>query len=204
MSQSDSTYQVMAERIVHGDTVIYQVSKPDLQALYMQAFGESIMDASSARTQLILGFTYIPLIILFITLVTIVNIRWNRAFGKLRDIKNTTDITPEAQRNFGKLELQYYQVGDRILFYLIVWLMTFAFDALMMLTGMFNYSYPFGAALATLYTVKKIIDRLVGGSALKGKDDDDLKRGFEEYARRMIVEPLTKKFVKLLTKEKEE
>lgn len=202
MAGKDTTYQVMAERLVHGDTVIYQVSKPDLQALYLQAYEES-MNATAARTQVVLGLTYIPLIILFLTLITIVNIRWNRAFKRLRDIKVTTEMSPEAQRSYGQLELQYYEVGDRVLFYLIVWIMAFAFDALMMLTGMFNYGYPFGAALASVYTIKKIIARLVGGSALRGKDDDDLRRGFEEYSKRMIIEPLTKKLVKFLDKEEE-
>ncbi|HBT84784.1 MAG TPA: hypothetical protein DEB12_02610 [Porphyromonadaceae bacterium] len=199
MKQS-STYVVQAEKISTSDTVYYQINKKDLKALYGQVFGEMI-DEKSAKDHISLTITYVPLAFIFTILITMVNVRWNRAYKRLKDHEPVveTSLTEEDRENIKKLDLQYYRVPDRIFFYLVIWALSAIFDALMVLNNIFDV--PWGAILASISTTAKVITRLVGGSTLMGVNDSDLIENYGKYIKNMLVDSIADK-VKNIIKEK--
>ncbi len=199
MKQS-STYVVQAEKISTSDTVYYQINKKDLKALYGQVFSEMI-DEKSAEDHISLTITYVPLAFIFTILITMVNVRWNRAYKRLKDHEPVveTSLTEEDRENIKKLDLQYYRVPDRIFFYLVIWALSAIFDALMVLNNIFDV--PWGAILASISTTAKVITRLVGGSTLMGVNDSDLIENYGEYIKNMLVDSIADK-VKNIIKEK--
>lgn len=196
--EQDSTYVVQAEVIATNDTIYYQINKKDLKALYGQVFGEMI-DERSAKDHITLTITYVPLVLVFTLLITLVNVRWNRAYKRVKDKKPVADLSDEDKENIKKLDLQFYKVPDRIFFYLVVWLLSAIFDTLMLLNDIFDV--PWGAILASMYTITKVIARLVGGSTLMGVNDSDLVKHYGQYIKSMIVDSITDK-IKNLIKEK--
>ncbi|HAR38559.1 MAG: hypothetical protein A2W86_11885 [Bacteroidetes bacterium GWD2_45_23] len=198
--EQDSTYVVQAERVITTDTIYYQINKKDLKALYSQAFGEMI-DEKSAKEHITLTLTYIPLALIFTILITLVNVRWNRAYKRLKEKEPVVEdsLTEEDRENIKKLDLQYYRVPDRIFFYAIIWVLSAIFDTLMVLNDIFDV--PWAAILASVFTITKVITRLVGGSTLMGINDNDLIENYGNYIRKMLVDSIVEK-VKNLIKEK--
>ncbi len=101
----DSTYVVQAERVTTTDTIYYQINKKDLKALYGQAFGDMI-DEKSARDHITITVTYVPLVLIFTILITLVNVRWNRAYKRLKDKEPEVEesLTEEDRENIKKLD----------------------------------------------------------------------------------------------------
>ena len=198
MGIQDSTYVVQAERVSTTDTIYYQINKKDLKALYGQVFGEMI-DEKSAKDHITLTVTYVPLVLIFTLLISLVNVRWNKAYKRIKDKEPIADLSDEDKENIKKLDLQFYKVPDRIFFYMVVWSLSAIFDTLMLLNDIFDI--PWGAILASIYTITKVIARLVGGSTLMGVNDSDLIKHYGKYIKSMIVDSITDK-IKNLIKEK--
>ena len=198
MGKQDSTYVIQAERVATTDTIYYQINKKDLKTLYGQVFGEMI-DEKSAKDHIILTATYVPLVLIFTLLISLVNIRWNKAYKRIKDKEPIANLSDEDKENIKKLDLQFYKVPDRIFFYMVVWSLSAIFDSLMVLNDIFDV--PWGAILASIYTITKVIARLVGGSTLMGVNDSDLIKHYGKYIRSMIVDSITDK-IKNLIKEK--
>lgn len=196
--EQDSTYVVQAERMATNDTIYYQINKKDLKALYGQVFGEMI-DERSAKDHITLTITYVPLVLIFTLLIALVNMRWNKAYKRIKDTEPIADLSDQDKENIKKLDLQFYKVPDRIFFYMVVWLLSAIFDTLMLLNDI--YDVPWAAILASIYTITKVIARLVGGSTLMGVNDSDLIKHYGEYIKSMIVDSITDK-IKNLIKEK--
>ena len=194
----DSTYVVQAERIMTSDTVYYQINRKDLKTLYEQAFGDMINE-KSAKDHIILTVTYVPLVLIFTLLISLVNMRWNKAYKRIKDKESIADLSDEDKENIKKLDLQFYKVPDRIFFYMVVWLLSAIFDTLMLLNDIFDV--PWGAILASIYTITKVIARLVGGSTLMGVNDSDLVKHYGKYIKSMLVDSISEK-IKNLIKEK--
>lgn len=191
----DSTYVVKAEVFQNGDTVFYQVPEKDLKILYEQAFGEMI-NADSARDHLILTLTYVPLILIFILLITLVNIRWNKAYRRLKSKQNEVELSEKDKENIQKLDLQYYKVPDRIFVYTVIWLVSAIFDTLLITFDIFDT--PWMAILAAGYSISKIIERLIGGSTLMGVDDSDIIENYGKYVQKMIVDSIPDRIKNLI------
>ena len=194
----DSTYVIQAERVATTDTIYYQINKKDLKALYGQVFDEMI-DEESAKDHITLTITYVPLVLIFMLLISLVNIRWNRAYKRIKDTEPIADLSDEDKENIKKLDLQFYKVPDRIFFYLVVWSVSAIFDSLMILNDIFDI--PWAAILAAIYTMTKVITRLVGGSTLMGVNDSDLVKHYGEHIKNMVVDSITDK-IKNIIKEK--
>lgn len=196
----DSTYVVQAERVTTTDTIYYQINKKDLKALYGQAFGE-MLGEKSARDHIILTVTYVPLALIFTILITLVNVRWNRAYKRLKDKEPEVEesLTEEDRENIKKLDLRYYQIPDRIFFYTVIWVLSAIFDTLMILNDIFDV--PWAAILASIFTITKVIGRLVGGSTLMGINDNDIVENYGNYIRKMLVDSIAEK-VKILINRK--
>lgn len=191
----DSTYVVKAEVFQNGDTVFYQVPEKDLKILYEQAFGEMI-NADSARDHLILTFTYVPLTLIFILLITLVNMRWNKAYKRLKSKQNEVELSEKDKENIQKLDLQYYKVPDRIFVYTVIWLVSAIFDTLLITFDIFDT--PWMAILAAGYSINKIIERLIGGSTLMGVDDSDIIENYGKYVQKMIVDSIPDRIKNLI------
>jgi hypothetical protein len=191
----DSTYVVKAEVFQNGDTVFYQVPEKDLKILYEQAFGEMI-NADSARDHLILTLTYVPLILIFILLITLVNIRWNKAYRRLKSKQSEVELSEKDKENIQKLDLQYYKVPDRIFVYTVIWLVAAIFDTLLITFDIFDT--PWMAILAAGYSINKIIERLIGGSTLMGVDDSDIIENYGKYVQKMIVDSIPDRIKNLI------
>ena len=198
MGIQDSTYVVQAERVSTTDTIYYQINKKDLKALYGQVFGEMI-DEKSAKDHITLTVTYVPLVLIFTLLISLVNVRWNKAYKRIKDKEPIADLSDEDKENIKKLDLQFYKVPDRIFFYMVVWSLSAIFDTLMLLNDIFDI--PWGAILASIYTITKVIARLVGGSTLMGINDSDLVKNYGKYIKSMLVDSITDK-IKNIIKEK--
>ena len=196
--EQDSTYVVQAERMATNDTIYYQINKKDLKALYGQVFGEMI-DERSAKDHIILTITYVPLVLVFTLLITLVNVRWNRAYKRIKDKEPVADLSDEDKVNIKKLDLQFYKIPDRIFFYTVIWIVSAIFDTLMVLNDIFDI--PWAAIFASIFTISKVIARLVGGSTLMGVDDSDLVENYGKHIRSMLVDSITDK-IKNLIKEK--
>lgn len=196
--EQDSTYVVQAERMATNDTIYYQINKKDLKALYGQVFGEMI-DERSAKDHITLTLTYVPLVLVFTLLITLVNVRWNRAYKRIKDNEPVADLSDEDKENIKKLDLQFYKIPDRIFFYTVIWIVSAIFDTLMVLNGIFDI--PWAAIFASIFTISKVIARLVGGSTLMGVDDSDLVENYGKHIRSMLVDSITDK-IKNLIKEK--
>jgi amino acid transporter len=194
----DSTYVIQAERVATTDTIYYQINKKDLKALYGQVFDEMI-DEESAKDHITLTITYVPLVLIFMLLISLVNIRWNRAYKRIKDKEPIADLCDEDKENIKKLDLQFYKVPDRIFFYLVVWSVSAIFDSLMILNDIFDI--PWAAILAAIYTMTKVITRLVGGSTLMGVNDSDLVKHYGKHIKNMVVDSITDK-IKNIIKEK--
>lgn len=192
---NDSTYVVQAERVTAYDTVFYQINKKDLKTLYEQAFGDMI-DERAAKDHLVLTFTYVPLILIFTLLITMVNVRWNRAYKRIKDKQADAYLSEEDKENIKKLDLQYYEIPDRIFFYSVIWILAAILDTLMVLNDIFDV--PWAAILATAITISKVIIRLVGGSTLKGIDDNDLIENYGKHIRSMLVDSIAEKIKTLI------
>lgn len=191
----DSTYVVKAEVFQNGDTVFYQVPEKDLKILYEQAFGEMI-NADSARDHLILTFTYVPLTLIFILLITLVNMRWNKAYKRLKSKQSEVELSEKDKENIQKLDLQYYKVPDRIFVYTVIWLVSAIFDTLLITFDIFDT--PWMAILAAGYSINKIIERLIGGSTLMGVDDSDIIENYGKYVQKMIVDSIPDRIKNLI------
>lgn len=196
--EQDNIYVVQAERMTTNDTIYYQINKKDLKMLYGQVFGNMI-DERSVKDHITLTITYVPLILIFTLLITLVNMRWNKAYKRIKDKEPIADLSDEDKENIRMLDLQFYKVPDRIFFYMVVWLLSAIFDTLMLLNDI--YDVPWGAILAAIYTMIKVIARLVGGSTLMGVNDSDLVKHYGKYIRSMIVDSITDK-IKNIIKEK--
>lgn len=194
----DSTYVVQAERIMTSDTVYYQINRKDLKTLYEQAFGDMINE-KSAKDHITLTVTYVPLVLIFTLLITLVNMRWNKAYHRIKDKEQAADLSEGDKEAIKKLDLQYYNIPGRIFFYLIVWIASAIFDTLFVLNDIFDV--PWAAIMASIFTITKVITRLVGGSTLMGIDDNDLINNYGEYIRKMLVDSIAEK-IKNLIKEK--
>lgn len=194
---SDSTYVIEAERVITTDTVFYRINKTDLKTMYAQAFGD-IIDKDVAKDQLVLTFTYVPLILIFAILITVVNVRWNNAYKRIKDKQADAYLSEEDKKNIEKLDLQYYHIPGRILFYLVVWVVSAVFDTLFILYGIFEV--PWAALLATIFTISKVLIRLVGGSTLMGIDDSELIENYGKYIRGMLVDSITGKLKNIINK----
>lgn len=198
MGIQDSTYVVQAERVATSDTIYYQINKKDLKTLYGQVFGEMI-DEKSAKDHITLTVTYMPLVLIFTLLISLVNMRWNKAYKRIKAKEPIADLSDEDKENIKKLDLQFYKVPDRIFFYMVVWSLSAIFDSLMVLNDIFDI--PWGAILASIYTMTKVIARLVGGSTLMGINDSDLVKNYGKYIKSMLVDSITDK-IKNIIKEK--
>ncbi len=187
---NDSTYVVQAERVTTYDTVFYQINKKDLKTLYEQAFGDMI-DEDSAKDQLVLTFTYIPLILIFTLLISLVNVRWNRAYRRLKSKQDDASLTEEDMVNIRKLDLQYYEIPDRIFFYLVVWVVAAILDTLIILNGILEV--PWLAISAACFTAWRVFVRLVGGSTLRGIDDNDLLENYGKHIKGMLFDGIIDK-----------
>lgn len=196
--EQDSTYVVQAERMATNDTIYYQINKKDLKALYGQVFGEMI-DERSAKDHITLTITYVPLVLVFTLLITLVNVRWNRAYKRIKGKEPVADLSDEDKENIKKLDLQFYKIPDRIFFYAVIWIVSAIFDTLMVLNDIFDI--PWAAIFASIFTISKVIARLVGGSTLMGVDDSDLVENYGKHIRSMLVDSITDK-IKNLIKEK--
>ena len=196
--EQDSTYVVQAERMATNDTIYYQINKKDLKALYGQVFGEMI-DERSAKDHITLTITYVPLVLVFTLLITLVNVRWNRAYKRIKDKEPVADLSDEDKKNIKKLDLQFYKIPDRIFFYTVIWIVSAIFDTLMVLNDIFDI--PWAAIFASIFTISKVIARLVGGSTLMGVDDSDLVENYGKHIRSMLVDSITDK-IKNLIKER--
>ena len=192
---NDSTYVVQAERVATYDTVFYQINKTDLKNLYEQAFGNMI-DEKAAKDHLMLTFTYVPLILAFTLLITLVNVRWNRAYKRIKDKQADVYLSDEDRENIKKLDLQHYEIPDRIFFYTVVWAVAAIFDTLLVLNDIFDV--PWAAILASVFTISKVITRLVGGSTLMGIDDSDLVENYGKHIRGMLVDNIADKIKTLI------
>ena len=193
--EDDSTYVVQAERVTTSDTIYYQINKADLRILYEQAFGNMI-DQNVAKDQLVLTFTYVPLILIFSVLITLVNIRWNRAYKKIKEKQPIADLSETDKENIAKLDLQYYRIPSRIFFYLVVWIVAAVFDSLFVLTGILEV--PWAALAATVFTISKVLIRLVGGSTLMGIDDSDLIENYGKYIKGLLINSIGSKIKNLI------
>ncbi len=192
---NDSTYVVQAERVTTSDTVFYQINKTDLKTLYEQAFGNMI-DEEAAKDHLTLTLTYIPLFLVFALLISLVNARWNKAYRRIKEKQHLADLSEEDKENIKKLDLQYYKIPDRIFFYSVIWVLSAIFDTLMVLNDIFDV--PWAAILASVFTISKVITRLVGGSTLMGINDSDLIENYGEYIRKMLVDKIAEKIKTIL------
>lgn len=198
MDIQDSTYIVQAERVTTTDTIYYQINKKDLKTLYGQVF-DDMVNEDSAKDHITLTVTYIPLIIIFSILITSVNLRWNKAYKRIKENEPSADLSEEDKENVKKLDLQYYRIPDRIFFYLVVWVLSGIFDTLMVLNDIFEV--PWAAILASLFTISKVMARLIGGSTLMGINDNDLIENYGKYIRSMLVDSIADK-IKNLIKDK--
>lgn len=198
MDVQDSTYVVQAERVTTTDTIYYQINKKDLKTLYGQVF-DDMVNEDSAKDHITLTVTYIPLIIIFSILITSVNLRWNKAYKRIKEKEPSIDLSEEDKQNIKKLDLQYYRIPDRIFFYLVVWVLSGIFDTLMVLNDIFEV--PWAAILASLFTISKVMIRLIGGSTLMGINDNDLIENYGKYIRSMLVDSIADK-IKNLIKDK--
>lgn len=198
MDVQDSTYVVQAERVTTTDTIYYQINKKDLKTLYGQVF-DDMVNEDSAKDHITLTVTYIPLILIFSILITSVNLRWNKAYKRIKEKEPSADLSDEDKENIKKLDLQYYRIPDRIFFYLVVWVLSGIFDTLMVLNDIFEV--PWAAILASLFTMSKVMIRLIGGSTLMGINDNDLIENYGKYIRSMLVDSIADK-IKNLIKDK--
>ena len=198
MDIQDSTYIVQAERVTTTDTIYYQINKKDLKTLYGQVF-DDMVNEDSAKDHITLTVTYIPLILIFSILITSVNLRWNKAYKRIKEKEPSADLSEEDKENIKKLDLQYYRIPDRIFFYLVVWVLSGVFDTLMVLNDIFEV--PWAAILASLFTISKVMIRLIGGSTLMGINDNDLIENYGKYIRSMLVDSIADK-IKNLIKDK--
>lgn len=198
MDIQDSTYIVQAERVTTTDTIYYQINKKDLKTLYGQVF-DDMVNEDSAKDHITLTVTYIPLILIFSILITSVNLRWNKAYKRIKEKEPSIDLSEEDKQNIKKLDLQYYRIPDRIFFYLVVWVLSGIFDTLMVLNDIFEV--PWAAILASLFTISKVMIRLIGGSTLMGINDNDLIENYGKYIRSMLVDSIADK-IKNLIKDK--
>lgn len=198
MDIQDSTYIVQAERVTTTDTIYYQINKKDLKTLYGQVF-DDMVNEDSAKDHITLTVTYIPLILIFSILITSVNLRWNKAYKRIKEKEPSADLSEEDKENIKKLDLQYYRIPDRIFFYLVVWVLSGIFDTLMVLNDIFEV--PWAAILASLFTISKVMARLIGGSTLMGINDNDLIENYGKYIRSMLVDSIADK-IKNLIKDK--
>ncbi len=105
-------------------------------------------------------------------------------------------MSEEDKENIKKLDLQYYKIPDRIFFYSVIWVLSAIFDTLMVLNDIFDV--PWAAILASVFTISKVITRLVGGSTLMGINDSDLIENYGEYIRKMLVDKITEKIKTIL------
>ena len=192
---NDSTYVVQAERVTTYDTVFYQINKTDLKTLYEQAFGDMI-DEKAAKDHLTLTFTYVPLVLIFTLLISLVNVRWNKAYKRIKEKQPMVDLSEEDKENIKKLDLQYYKIPDRVFFYAVIWVLSAIFDTLMVLNDIFDV--PWAAILASVFTISKVITRLVGGSTLMGIDDSDLIENYGKHIRGMLVDNIADKIKTLI------
>lgn len=192
---SDSTFVVKAEMVTTSDTVFYQINKSDLRLLYQQAFGDMI-DEKSARDHLMLTFTYVPLVLIFTILISIVNIRWNKAYKRIKDKEAALDLSETDRQNIYKLDLQYYRVPGRILFYLVVWIVAAIFDTLIILNDILQV--PWAAVVAAIFTMTRILLRLVDGSTLMGIDDSDLMKNYVKPIKSMLGESIANKIKRFI------
>lgn len=195
---NDSTYVVKTERFARSDTVYYRINKKDLRILYEQAFGEMVRP-EVAQDHLVLGFTYIPLTLIFLIVITGVNLRWNRGYRRLKLAQESLDgMSAETKQYIAKLDLRHYQIWDRIKYYLTIWVMAGLFDTMMMLNDLLNI--PLAALAACTYSIYKVIVRLVGGSALTGVNDQDLINGFNSYVKKMVINVVVENMTKIINK----
>lgn len=192
---NDSTFVVKAEMVTTSDTVFYQINKSDLRLLYQQAFGDMI-DETSARDHLMLTFTYVPLVLIFTILISVVNMRWNRAYRRIKDKEAALDLSETDRQNIDKLDLQYYRVPGRILFYLVVWIVAAVFDTLIILNDILQV--PWAAVGAAVFTMTRILLRLVDGSTLMGIDDSDLMKNYVKPIKTMLGESIANKIKRFI------
>lgn len=194
----DSTYIVEAEIVQRGDTIFYQIDKKDLRELYHQVFYD-MLDEDAARDHLVLTFTYIPLILVFVLLITAANMRWNKAYRRIKNAQEKVpELSEEDMTNIRKLDLQYYRVTGRIFFFVLVWFTAAVIDSLFTMTGVFKI--PWAAIFTSLYSAWKVLKRLVEGSTLAGIDDRDLMNQLGGYVKTMIVETLFEKLKNIISK----
>ncbi len=193
MQNRESTYVVQADRLISSDTVYYQIDKSDLKILYEQAFGE-MMNKQSAKDHLTLFITYVPLTLIFVLLITLVNIRWNRAYKRLKNKESEVVLDEEDKKNIKKLDLRFYSISDRLFFYIIIWISSAIFDSIMLLNNILQI--PFAAIFSSLFILYEIITRLVEGSTLMGINDTDLIKNYSKYIKGMLRDKLEKLFNK--------
>lgn len=193
--QQDSTYIVEAEVQIKGDTILYQIDKTDIKTLYEQAFGQMV-DEQVAQNHLYLLFTYIPLSFIFILLITFVNLRWNKAYKRIKRAEKSAELTEETKNLMKRLDFQHYQIIDRIFVFGVIWLIAGLFDTYIISNNIHNVTW--GAFLALIYTAQRVLNRLVAGSALKGINDTDLINGFNYYIKKVIVKSFMDKFKNML------
>lgn len=191
----DTTYIVEAERWITSDTIYYRVNKDDIKTLYEKAFSASFNE-DSVSVHMTLTFTYIPLIFVFTFLIVLVNWRWNKQYKRFKSKESEVELSEEDLINIRKMDLQKYRTPDRVLFYLVVWVLSAVFDSLMLLNGLLDV--PYAAIGATIFTSWRVAKRLVGGSILMGVDDSDLIDNYSTYLKELFVGGLKERIKKIM------
>lgn len=188
----DTTYVLPAVITTKGDSTYIDVSKEDIKSIHDRIFVEEIGSADFMTTFVRLEILYMPVMFFILFLVTIVNLRWNRAFKRLQKLRDRVEMTPDLIEKIGILKAQRVNLWDRSLVYIILMLCSFIIDFLVVRGGITDF--PFGLIVVTVFMVTKILQRLVDGSTLSGQNDEDILVRYKEAIEDMIVQPLIGSF----------
>lgn len=197
--KSDSTYrmQAMMEVAEDGKTVYLDVQTDSVLAAAKQiTLAErmrneahaTITEPKNVKKIMMFSTVYGSVTLYMLIFLSIVNIRWNRAFKRIQKLWGNIENIPENNKIMGKLEMQKLSLFDRYIVYIVFLSGSMLIDALIYSYGYFNV--PLIILPTTLFIVYKIQKRLAEGSRLKGMNDDDIISNFKEVGESMLLKPI--------------
>lgn len=200
--EQDSTYIFKATVVEDSTGVYYQIPKRDFKAVYEQAFGE-MLTVDVARDHLVLFFTYVPLMLAVLIVITLVNRQWNIRYLKVKEAERLAlernELTEKAKENMRKLDNKQIKIPNRLFHFATVWAGAALLDIPLMLYA--GVPIPVSAIFAIGYSVNRIFVRLAEISKLSGITDENLVEYFDKYSTGILLDPIRDLIRKLILKE---